>query len=414
MNTAPDAALRAFAKHTRLRNESDSEIARRWIAIHISPQLYNCIATDLPLMKLRTHKPALEHYYTEAKLDPAAFVHVMQQGHAPYDAIKMHDSALELPSLHRFVDTLHGVSEEAWQPFERKDMWKDRAYYVAMTRETDLYPLVNAIYMADVADAEKNDMRHKDAVSDMYHRLLLYKDQHGADAVSNTDLINVIGMIQLVPVENHGVNCGEMKTEYEEEKRRLAEAEELNEALPQQQQQDVGAAKIRINIAPAAPPTGKLDFEHLRQHADVQAYRKSANLSATFDTPKLAKQMVLARAGVKTADTIHGRMQRALGKSDASWETVEHALQHFDWTRVQFPLDDPSVVDTHRVACLLEHTYAPTALQLVKTHFRLFDTSAIADVDASSSNALIQQHVQRFLKKYAQPSQVFINTILSL
>lgn len=411
MQQQPDAVLNAFAVHTRLRNESDTEVARKWLALHISPAMYQSIATDLPLLKLRTHKPALEHYYTEAKMDPATFAHVMQQGHVQYDAIKMHDTMLDMPLLHRFVDTLYGIPDESWQPFERNDMWKDRAYYVALARDVDLYPLVEAVYMTGLPESNKADRQHKDAVSDTYHRLLLYKRTHADDAVSGTEVAAIIGMLQLAHIENHGTNCGELKTQYEKEKAAAAAAasdnDEVDEPLPQQL---ADASRVRINIAPAAPPAQTLGWEQLHQHPDVQHYRKSANLSATFDTPKLAKQLVLARAGVKTAYPVHGRMQRALGTSAASWETVEHVLQHFDWTRVQLPLHDDAVIDTHRVACLLEHTNTPTALQLVKTHLRLFDNAT------DDTSALTQQHIQRFMKKHGSngPSQVFINTILSL
>jgi len=263
--------LSKFARNTRMSVSECgnlTKVAQKWLTLHVNvvpvEQVYSSIASDYRVMRMRTHSPPLHAYSNQnGDIDIPTFLFVTS--HA--DAVKT-----DTPGFEAFKDCVlpRPVGEEAWHALERADQWKEVAYYLALnaTKRPQFGALIESIYHYPKTawlPTENNEP----------HRIYDAMQKFNADELIASDIDDIISQIELsndaldiTPVTNNVV----VKVE---------PIPEINESVS--------------TISLTAPSSANTTLDGLRP--SMEAYRRRAGLIATFDTQKLAKQMIYATMG---------------------------------------------------------------------------------------------------------------------
>lgn len=303
--------LQRFAAHTRHRPGSVtlSELGRKWLTLHVAPtpETYVHVANDYGLLEARTHNPPLSSYGDPARgIDVDTFVWVTKNGYPNAVPLTVEEE-MQWPALAQFRDTFwpQPVGEEAWKPYERRDHWKERAYFLAtlsdVTRNRPQYhALVDAIYRADLP-ADHDAAAIKDAVSDLYTGFVRYAspDQNNPRP-SVTEMGTLLAALDLSHLETSAPELG-LEPEV------LTEPVVSSDMAPTS---EIIEAKPAIVLCEAS--VVELNETALREHADVEAFRKRELLPPTFPVTKVLKQMWCAYLGVPVPSELLSAAQRRM------------------------------------------------------------------------------------------------------
>lgn len=302
--------LQRFGTHTRQRKAGLTELARKWMVLHSGggAPAYALVANDWALMEARTHSPPLASYLepVERAVDPATFVWIAKNGFAHAHPLSEQE-AKDWPHLAQMCETLwpRPIGEEAWQDWERRDHWKERAYFLATMgsrARPQFYGMVEAIYRDGTAAGQQEGER--DTIADLYTKLQRYgaTPSHWPSA---RELGSLISTMNLDHVEA-GVDCVEARRLYLEEKQReKEEAARVEETIE-------NAAPVAMELEPIrlAEKTKAATAPLLDQHEGLRAFRQRHLIPPTFDQRATAKQLVLASLGAAVPSTLMASAQR--------------------------------------------------------------------------------------------------------
>lgn len=303
--------LQKFANHTRHRTPRDGDLTmlgRKWLVTHVapaSPQTYAYVASDYNLVEARTHSPPLASYAESSHpVDVDTFVWLTKNGYPANRPLTLEEEQ-QWPSLAQFRDTLwpKPVDEEAWQPFERKDHWKERAYFLAAAgackNRPQFHALVEKIYTED-------NNANSDAVSDLYTRIL-----RAIPTPSAFELGTLIGNLDLQHLQEGGPSCEAARQEY------LAEKE-------------VDAPAAVIEQQPIVLDIGSsLDEQQQRdviEDASVLFFRQRELIPPTFATHKVIQQMLLTHLGEPVPSHLLSSLQRRTNRQPMGPVTLGEAV----------------------------------------------------------------------------------------
>lgn len=310
--------LQRFGVHTRQRKATLTELGRKWMALHSGggAPAYALVASDWALMEARTHSPPLQSYLDPVNrgVDPASFVWIAKNGYAHAKPLS-EDEARQWPHLAQMCETLWPtpVDAEAWQAWERRDHWKERAYFLATMgsrARPQFYKLVEAIY----ADGRAEPSTDRDAVAELHAKLQRYA-ANSAHWPSAQELGSLISTLDLDHV-TAGADCVEARRLYLEEKKRK-EAEEaarveatVENAAPVALEREPIPLVAKAGAAAAAPT----DDTKLQLHAGLADFRRRHLIPPMFEVRAAAKQAVLASMGAAVPSSLMASAQRrALG-----------------------------------------------------------------------------------------------------
>lgn len=312
-------ALQRFAAHTRHRPASTSltALARKWLTLHVAPQpeTYVHVASDYNLLQARTHSPALSSYGDPARaVDTEAFVWITKNGY-PQDRPLTLEEEQQWPALAQFRDTFwpSPVGQEAWEPFQRRDHWKERAYFLAtlsdhMRNRAQFHALVDAIYR-DGLEANA-DVDVKDAVSDLYTGLVRYATADAGVRPTVREMGTLLAALNLDHIDKDVCDLGLMAPLVETELETAVDAAaSVEEQVP-----------VQNIVLVTSETTPVLDEATLRHHPDVEAFRRRELLPPTFPVRKVLQQMWLCHLGVQVPADLLSAAQR---RRDAQPERLE-------------------------------------------------------------------------------------------
>lgn len=410
--------LQRFGVHTRQRKATLTELGRKWLALHSGggAPTYALVANDWALMEARTHSPPLHTYLDPVgrAVDPASFVWITKNGYAHARPLTETEQR-EWPHLAQMAETLwpRPVEEESWQAWERRDHWKERAYFLATMgsrARPQFYGLVEAIYRDGRPSEPSTEMQERDEIAGLYTKLQRY-GANSAHWPSAKELGSLIATLDLEHV-TAGADCAEARRLYLEERKRKAEEEAAAAARVEATLEN--AAPIAVEAEPipliaktpgqgvAVPMTPE---ERLENHAGLAAFRRRHLIPPTFDVRTVAKQCVLASMGAPVPSHLMASAQRrALGTM------VTPMASECDAELVNALLD--SVPHTK----LVEHLNLVSA-PLQTYYWSQRDASSLTGhefvgrlVGDYASNA----ESSAFRKSYPIPDQSLIKTIIEL
>ncbi len=281
--------LESFAVSARIDGEDATQIARKYLAVHVSlvpTQLsYAMIASDYQALDIRT---PLAHYATQCP-DPATFVQLMQT--SEYTGCK---------TLSHFVSAVF-PQQISWKRAIDKSMdWKNNAFFLALNARGSprFRDLIKAI------DASNNNSNNNTTSND-----------NNSKSSNNNylDIANAMIKYQFAPTTHEqelAVDIG-----------RIIATVSLDSSAD--------SAYIIADEVPVDSPLlvagrwldtndeGKKSIESLE--CDLEGYRKRALLPPTIPTLKIAKQFVLAymNADIKSIPpSVLVRHQKQLTKPD--------------------------------------------------------------------------------------------------
>lgn len=337
--------LAAFAKHTRQSEEDAaniSKLAQKYIAVHVTlaptPLVYNCIASDYKLLELRTHNPPLQHYQQES-MDVPTFVHITKNGFQNLHESIEHENKWQFYSFFKETVFPKPVGEEAWKSYHKPDLWKERAYFLALNcnNKAQFGTLIRAIH------AENNDNVDKDMANQLISKLSQFTrdNTHILVNIDPTEIGEMIAQIQLKEeaaeqVQEIGCNsCGGCKKKEEDE--------EEEEMMPMKE--EVVAEKL--DLVEAGPPTKTWD--ELRKSEVVEAYRKKTLLNATFSATKIGKQVILSNIGFSGTEPavkhLLGTYQKKFESATAGGSIdMEQFAQALDLSMNQIDAEAPDLI----------------------------------------------------------------------
>jgi hypothetical protein len=279
-----DEELRRFAAHTRQPSgTSKSELAKKYLALCIGPQMYARVdPADYQPMLLRTHNPTADAYQEHAP-EPKTFVYLMKHGGA---------DKMQIKSVDELRDNHLGVAyAQPWEKHEDTQKWKHHAYFMALNFRH--LPGYNELIEAIVADGlPPNDENLKRKVNAMKDRLQKVQ-------LLNVDPEDLGGLLVNMKTPDHDkpVPPADFQFSIDDEVGGTSSKEEY-----------VGASiwtpitnfLFEFASAPSsASITPPFDWKEFRLNEDVQKYRREAGLSATMAPQKLARQMVFAALGMR-------------------------------------------------------------------------------------------------------------------
>lgn len=324
--------LQRFANHTRHRAARDgdlTQLARKWMVTHVaptSPATYAFVANDYALVEARTHSPPLASYADRLHpVDVETFVWTAKNGYPANRPLTLEEEQ-QWPALAQFRDTLwpKPVDQEAWQPFERNDHWKERAYFLAAAGackdRPQFHALVQAIYSEPLGSVTTETTEPKgsggsgssvDQISNLYTRILRVLPEPSA-----YELGTLIAALDLGEQQG-GPSCEIARQEYLEEKQEAAAVEPVIEkeipvilvnkdATQQEQQQHVS-------------------FED----AAIIAFRQRELIPPTFSKQKVIQQMLLTHLGVAVPSHLLASAQRRMSRQPMGPVSLSETV--FDW-----------------------------------------------------------------------------------
>jgi hypothetical protein len=275
--------LQRFANHTRHRPARDGDLTmlgRKWLVTHVAPvsaETYAFVAQDYQLVEARTHSPPLASYAESSHpVDVDTFVWLTKNGYPAGRPLTLEEEQ-QWPALAQFRDTLwpKPVDQEAWHPFERRDHWKERAYFLAAAgackNKPQFYALVQKIFAEDATESSTVD-----SVSDLYTRILRTTPQPSAQ-----ELGTLIAALDLGHMQNDGPSCEEARQKYLQEVESKVEHEEEQVTL-----QPIVLTSTTTNTVVGGAVVEDDDA--------VLAFRQRELIPPTFPSHKVMQQMVLA------------------------------------------------------------------------------------------------------------------------
>lgn len=296
-------ALQHFANHTRHRPARDgglTQLSRKWMITHVapmSPETYAFVANDYALMEARTHSPPLASYADpNHPVDVETFVWIAKNGY-PHDRPLTLQEEQRWPALAQFRDTLWPahVDQEAWEPFERKDHWKERAYFLAAAGACKNRPQFHALVKAIL---QEDSTVTVDSISDLYTRILRAIPEPNARELGT--LIGALDLTHLDAEQQGGPSCEAARQEYLKGKEEDLETEITSAAAPV-------SPIILVNTDNAAIET---KWEDIRNDSSVIAFRERELIPPTFATQKVVQQMILTHLGVPIPTELLSSAQR--------------------------------------------------------------------------------------------------------
>lgn len=311
--------LQRFGAHTRQRKATLTELGQKWLALHSGggAPAYALVASDWALLEARTHSPPLKNYLepVDRAVDPADFVWITKNGFAQATPLS-ETQEQQWPRLAQMCETLwpKPMGEEAWQPWERRDHWKDRAYFLATMgsrARPQFYGMVDAIYR----DGRTPSDQDHEAVAELYTKLQRYgaNEAHWPTAREIGSLIATLDLEHVEEVVG-GRGCVEARRKH------LAKTGRKEPAAPPDEENNMSAAAplvfqadpIQLGIKVVAPEISS--DARFQTHAGLAAFRRRHLIPPTFDTRNVAKQMVLASVGAPVPTHLMAAAQRrALG-----------------------------------------------------------------------------------------------------
>lgn len=322
--------LNAFARNLRLTDQecqNMTHVARRYLALHThgtqSQEIaYRMIGDDFDLVKLRTHSPSLAIYASSSvPIHVPTFVHLVREG--------FHDDAPEPYALKKFRYAIfpRPVGEETWATLARPNQWKEKACFLAthsFRNNPVFYKVIEAVMGGD-----------KDSVADLHSQLLAYVSPCGETLAK--DIGTLIGQLSI---------SNEL----------LLDADRVEVEIQQPSPTDDGVPKLDAAITMRNEPTGSPDLSAL----DMEDFRRRAGLAPTFDSVKLAKQMILARSPWPKKSAPH--MSSIMGRNQMNIPPLENdqeratALQALHILAAASPtVFDPNESPTCRTLAGLTH-----------------------------------------------------------
>jgi hypothetical protein len=402
MSAAWQKVAADFCLHTRQSEEdaaNESKVAQKWLAVHAtlapSPLVYAHVASDYALVNLRTHNPPL-HAYTRAPINVEAFVFVTKHG---FSKVKPSVISARMPSFLQFCQELfpRPVGEELWEEHYRGDTWKPMAYFLALnaSNRADFYPLVEAIYTADLPKVCIGD---KDAAADLYTRIVRLKIV--------TPTAEELGqLLTLVDLKEAPVHV--------DQKDEIIQVNQVQDPIMAENPSQQNLVQERLAFAPmaAASAMDSVSWEDIRRNPFVQTYRKNAGLAVTYSPQKLVKQMILSRIGLNGKEPVCASL---LGTHQTKFP-VSSANLTAEWSFLMDCIDafetDPGTLMNIASPSLVAFSQGV----FVKPTTRGFLRQILsAYVGQSSSTDSEQRRLLRFLKAHPQLDKSIINTIVKL
>lgn len=372
-------ALQQFGIHTRQRKATLTELGRKWLVLNtaLEPQAsYALVASDWHLLKTRTHSPSLEAAYLnhqQRNVDPATFVWITKNGYAHTKPLSEEEQK-KWPHLAQMCETLWPapVDQEAWQPWQRTDHWKDRAYFLATMgcrASPQFYGLVEAIYREDSTGPVG---LVGDAVSDLYTKLQRY----GAEShhwPTPHELGSLAATLDLSHIQG-GEDCVRARQEYLESKEAAAAAA-IEATIESPAAIDLIQEPIILAQKVLPTPVGtEVTFEELNE------FRRRNLIPPTFDMRKVAKQVVLSALGAPIPTEFLSASQRRNPDApvqfdratDYHLQTIQTLLNSVEHKQVVRHLDlvspalqthywaqpNPPTTTAHEFVASLVHVYA--------------------------------------------------------
>jgi hypothetical protein len=276
-------------------------MARKWLSLKLAPpslgvasRMVYAGGNDYGLMAHRLGTDNVAAPLSSEEM--AAFVEMTAEGYrnaapptdadAPAAFLAFRDAVFPLP-----------VEQEQWQPYARKDHFRERAYFLAAQLPAVYGEMVSAIHGWGLSDEQRRQREHLDEAADIHQRINAYHAANKGVAVAATNQLlrelDLSHMDSEEPVDN----VGEMQIEQETQG-----GPECAAALEAYQQRD----KVRVVFAP-----GDADQATLVRTPAMRAYAQAALVNATFCNVRLAKQMLLHQLGQPLEGTgLMGRNQR--------------------------------------------------------------------------------------------------------
>jgi len=303
-------ALTRFADNARLSDEERADadaLLRRYVVAHVNTagcdhEAHAAIGNDYQAMRLRMRAPTLVAYKSSAvDIDAPTFAHYVE--HSASSLLDDPAANVALPEFQAFQQAVFPpppASAEQYAYVTRKDRWRERGAFLALGMRTKpgFYGTLRAL---GVEQRAASILRHAIRDADQYAR----------------EVGQVLASMR-----------------YELDAPLLSSASSLDvDVLSDKKKEAPKEAPIAsVVVVPDArrPPTESLDA--LRR--DMEPYRVRAMLGPTFDTDKLAKQMILAGGGVlvsREARAVMGPYQSAIVPlaSDAERAVALRALDAF-------------------------------------------------------------------------------------
>lgn len=401
--------LQRFGVHTRQRKASLTELGRKWLALHSGggAPTYALVANDWALMEARTHSPPLHAYLepVDRAVDPASFVWITKNGYAHAKPLS-DEQQRDWPRLAQMTETLwpKPINEESWQAWERKDHWKDRAYFLATMgsrARPQFYGIVEAIYRDGRAPSDQD----RDNVAALYTQLQRYgaNPNHWPSA---REMGSLIATLDLEHVTGHA-DCVAARAHYLEEKKRKEreEAERVEATIENVAPIAVEAEPIPLAAKPLSPAVpGSAD--RIPLHTGLASFRRRHLIPPTFEARNAAKQLVLASIGAPVPSHLMASAQRrALGT------TVTPVAGECDAELVGALLDsvphDKLVEHLNLVSPALQ-TYYWSQRDVSSLTAHEFVGRLIAHYSAGAESE------SAFRKNYPTPDESLIKTIIEL
>jgi hypothetical protein len=388
----------AFAKHTKQSEEdiaNTSKLAQKYIAVHVTlaptPLVYNCIASDYKLLELRTHNPPLDHYQQES-IDVPTFVHITKNGFQNLQESIENENKWQFYSFFKETVFPKPVGEEVWKSYYKPDLWKERAYFLALNcnNKAQFGSLIRAIHAENNNNGAAAPI-DKDVANQLISKLIRFtKDNtHILVNIDPTEIGEMIAQIQLkeelpLPLPPQEIACGTCGGN-------KVDSDEEDMSLRSNAQIETGA---KLELAASGPPTKT--WQELRKTEVVEAYRKKSLLNATFSANKIGKQVLLASIGFSGTEPT---VKHLLGTFQKKFESPPSVLVD---ASVFVEAMDVSQIDTQ----------APDLIAFDKMYGPFESERAFV-------SAYLKVHQEKdvknaFLKKYPQLNESIIKVVVAL
>jgi hypothetical protein len=205
------------------------------------------------------------------------------------------------------------VGTESWQPFERQDHWKERAYFLAASgackNKPQFHTLVQAIYN-DGLESPNN----KDGASDLYTQILRVDPKPTPFELGT--LIASLDLHHLNDEHQGGPSCEAARQEYLKHKEEDMEIQASAAAIPE-------PIVLLVNDAAAAAAS------EWNSDPSIIAYRTRELIPPTFPVQKVIQQMILTHLGAKVPSNLLSSVQRRSGEQPEKAAVLGSAV--FEW-----------------------------------------------------------------------------------
>lgn len=409
--------LSDFSKHTR---QSDSEhadktlLAKKYLAVHSTlapmPLVYAQIASDFPLLELRTHEPNIHAYPKHRAFDPDTFVTIMRDGYAH---LKGPIDTKDKPCLSYFIDTLfpRPVGQEEWMDWHHdEDTWKQRAYFVAMNcaNKAEFFGLVKKVAETPARGAGGSFGPNVDANS-----------ARGAGGIGGDEISDLHTRIQRIRADKHLPTCtaqelgsiiNELVMPNDVDYSKIAAAPQKTASIEATATEEFVGGNLILTekkiclVGSESPPPLAAAIQAL------QDYRKRALLNVTFPPARVAKQLIFAAMKFEGTELPH--FEKLRGKDQEKFAAFDPAK---DTDTLKACLANLS---GEKIAAALNRQANEEAVKCVpvQTNDAREFLGAVVGMYASQSPAPqgpgFVREIKAYLKRFPKPAEAFIQAIL--